>query len=117
MSKELSQFIVDLEKLRRNWQWLNANTNPYCQTASVVKADGYGHGIGPIATSLFEAGCRIFCVARLEEALQLRNILMEQGSGNDIAEVICFDGLQKGDIEFYPSYRQIRRNFYHFSHN
>ena len=105
MSKELSQFIVDLEQLRRNWQWLNANTNPYCQTASVVKADGYGHGIEPIATSLFEAGCRIFCVARLEEALQLRSILTQQGSGNDIAEVICFDGLQKEDIECYPSYR------------
>ena len=66
MSTELSSLVIDLEQMKLNWQWLNAKTHPNCKTAGVIKADAYGHGIGPVAISLFEAGCRIFCVARLE---------------------------------------------------
>ena len=105
MSVELSKFIIDLEQLKLNWQWLDAITHPNCITAGVVKANGYGHGIGTIAVSLFEAGCRIFCVARIEEALQLRNILIQQNISQHITEIITFDGLQESDIAFYYSHK------------
>ncbi len=105
VSAELSNFIIDLEQLKLNWRWLDTLTHPNCITAGVVKANAYGHGLGSIATSLFEAGCRIFCVARLEEALELRNILVKQNISKHITEIVTFDGLQKSDIDFYHSHK------------
>jgi alanine racemase len=39
---------------------------------AVVKADAYGHGAAPVARALAAAGCRRFAVARLGEAVELR---------------------------------------------
>jgi alanine racemase len=39
----------------------------------VVKADAYGHGAVPVARALEAAGANGFCVATLDEALQLRD--------------------------------------------
>ena len=80
VSAELSNFIIDLEQLKLNWRWLDTLTHTNCITAGVVKANAYGHGLGTIATSLFEAGCRIFCVARLEEALELLAYSTKKGA-------------------------------------
>ena len=107
MSTELSHFIIDLGQLTRNWQWLNTKTDANCHTACVVKADGYGHGMNTIAFSLFEAGCRTFCVARLEEALQLRSFLIQKNVGIDVVEIISFDGLQTSDFALYQKYKII----------
>ncbi|MEM7605750.1 MAG: alanine racemase, partial [Myxococcota bacterium] len=40
---------------------------------AVVKADGYGHGVVPVARELEEAGARGFGVALAEEAIELRD--------------------------------------------
>ena len=42
------------------------------EASAVVKADGYGLGSEKIAPALFNAGCRTFFVAHIEEALQVR---------------------------------------------
>ena len=107
MSTELSHFIIDLGQLTRNWQWLNSKTNANCHTACVVKADGYGHGMNAVAFNLFEAGCRTFCVARLDEAVQLRSFFIQKNVGIDIVEIISFDGLQTSDIALYQRYKII----------
>ena len=39
----------------------------------MVKADAYGHGAVPIARALEEAGADGFCVAAIDEALELRD--------------------------------------------
>ena len=41
----------------------------------VVKANAYGHGIDIVARGLYTAGWRDFCVATIDEALRLREIL------------------------------------------
>lgn len=41
----------------------------------VVKANAYGHGIDIVAPALFAAGWRDFCVATINEALHLRELL------------------------------------------
>jgi len=46
------------------------------QVAGVVKADAYGLGADIIAPALYEAGCRLFFVAQLAEALALRAVLV-----------------------------------------
>ena len=107
MSKNSTGFHIDLEQLKHNWRWLDARTEGKCRTASVVKADAYGHGIKAVAKSLFEAGCRLFCVARIEEAYQLRTILNPKNNVTDVAEIICFDGLQDNDLVFYRTHKII----------
>ena len=56
---------IDLKAVVANWRALDALST--CETAAVVKADGYGLGIGEIATALAGAGVRTFFVAYASE--------------------------------------------------
>src|SRR5260221_3369943 len=68
-----SRTIV-LDAVAGNWRLLR-RTAGGTATAAVVKADGYGLGAVPVARALAAAGCRIFFVAHVEEALALRAAL------------------------------------------
>lgn len=60
---------IDLNALSYNFQTVKS----YAKSSSimaVVKADGYGHGVAPIAKALLEADA--FAVAFLDEAIELR---------------------------------------------
>ena len=65
---------VDLAAIVANWRLLCA-MHPSGPVAGVVKADGYGLGAGPIAQALYQAGCRHFFVALLDEALAIRELV------------------------------------------
>ncbi len=65
---------IDLAALAQNFQTLDAAT-PTAQTAAVVKADGYGLGLAPVAEALDKAGCSVFFVAQAQEAIDLRALL------------------------------------------
>jgi alanine racemase len=54
----------------------------------VVKADGYGLGVGPLSRRLWDEGARAFFVARLTEGEALRAEL-----GGRAAEIFVLDGL------------------------
>ena len=58
---------IDLGTLARNWQAANEASGSATASA-VVKADGYGLGIVPVAGALHGAGCRSFFVALADEA-------------------------------------------------
>ncbi len=62
---------VSLENIYENAKRLIQNYPDYTYYFGVVKADAYGHGI-EIVSALKRAGINYFCVATLEEALQLR---------------------------------------------
>ncbi len=64
--------------------------------AAVVKADGYGLGAVRVARTLWDAGCRRFFVARVDEGVTLREGLAEHSLD---AEIIVFDGLVPGTAE------------------
>jgi alanine racemase len=66
---------IDLEALAANWRALDAMTG--CETAAVVKADGYGLGAARVATRLAKEGVRRFFVAVAEEGATLRKALGE----------------------------------------
>lgn len=61
---------IDLDALRRNYQTA-LNRAGGAQVMAVVKADGYGHGIGPVASALDGLAPK-FAVACLEEARAIR---------------------------------------------
>lgn len=58
------------------------------EVAPVVKADGYGLGVGPVGRRLWAGGARTFFVARLSEGQDLRRELGERD-----ADILVLDGL------------------------
>ncbi|MCZ7449001.1 alanine racemase [Agrobacterium rhizogenes] len=81
---------IDLGALRDNYLTLAAMA-PASQTAAVVKADAYGLGADIVSQTLFEAGCRNFFVAHIDEALALRLRLSAE------ARIFVLNGLQPGN--------------------
>jgi alanine racemase len=68
------RLTVDLDALAANYRRL-ADEAPAAEIAAVVKADGYGLGLAPVARTLFAAGARRFFVADVEEGRDLAAIL------------------------------------------
>lgn len=65
---------IDLIALRNNYLALRERLAS-ARAAAVVKADAYGLGMARVAPVLFEAGCRDFFVAQLDEALKLKDMV------------------------------------------
>ncbi len=81
--------IVDLGALRANYAYLRERAGNRAVLACVVKADAYGHGAGPVARTLAEAGSRHFAVASLAEAVELRDAGIE-------GLVLVLGGVERG---------------------
>lgn len=65
---------IDLEALRHNARSLAERVAP-AKLLAVVKADAYGHGVGPVALALEETGAvDTFGVVDLDEARMLRRV-------------------------------------------
>lgn len=62
---------IYLDHLAHNARAVRDRVAP-ARVIPVVKADAYGHGAVPVTRRLFGEGFRMFAVARLEEALELR---------------------------------------------
>jgi len=65
---------IDLGAICDNWRTLSAQVGK-ATCAAVVKADAYGLGARQVAPALYEAGCRHFFVAHLDEGAALRPAL------------------------------------------
>lgn len=86
---------IDLSAIVANWQALDRMTD--CETAAVVKADGYGLGAAKVSQALAKAGARQFFVAVAEEGAALRRTL---GHGPVIS---VFSGHMPGDADLIRS--------------
>lgn len=64
---------VDLGSLRHNLKAQREALMPGSRIFAVVKANAYGNGLVPVAQTLAGAGADGFCVALLDEALELRD--------------------------------------------
>lgn len=89
---------VDLAALRANWTTLARAAGPRVQCAGVVKADGYGLGLEPVARALAAAGCVTFFAATIEEGRRLRSALPS-------ATIYILDGLLPGTAPVYDAHR------------
>ena len=70
MSRARAEIVVELPLIRHNVGVLRSHTGVAMMT--VVKADGYGHGMVPVARAAREAGAEWLGVATIDEALALR---------------------------------------------
>ncbi len=73
-SRGRARLTIDLDALAANFTRLQAEAGG-AEAAPVVKADGYGLGVGPVSRRLWAQGARRFFVARIEEGLVLRAAL------------------------------------------
>ncbi len=89
---------IDLDAVRANWQLLKERLGGRAECAGVVKANGYGLGAEKVAAALFAAGCRVFFVAHVDEALRLRAVLPD-------AEIHVLNGLMPGCAPEYAENR------------
>ena len=69
-----ARLTIDLGGVARNYRLL-ARACGDAACAAVVKANAYGLGVDRVALALHDAECRIFFVATIDEALELRAIL------------------------------------------
>jgi alanine racemase len=70
-SPDRAEIVVDLGAVRRNVATLKERVGG-ARMMTVVKADGYGHGMVPVARAARDAGADWLGVAVIEEALALR---------------------------------------------
>ena len=85
---------VNLAAIVANWQELGRRAMP-SECAAVIKADGYGCGIEPVARALMSAGCKTFFVADLGEARRVRTVAPD-------AAIYVLNGLLPGTIAAFP---------------
>ncbi|GAA5109056.1 alanine racemase [Bartonella jaculi] len=90
---------IDVRAIVANYITLAKRVAP-TQCSAVVKANAYGLGADKIAPALYQAGCRTFFVAKIEEALHLKTILPENvmiallnGIPHNTEELIAQEGI------------------------
>lgn len=72
MEYPLVKACIDLDAIQANIQNLKQMTHPAAKFMAVVKANGYGHGAVNVAKKALESGAHWLGVARLSEAVELR---------------------------------------------
>ncbi|MFQ5532776.1 MAG: alanine racemase, partial [Candidatus Methylomirabilales bacterium] len=72
MKERPTRAVVSLQAIARNLGRVRERVGKNVQIMAVVKADAYGHGAGPVARTLIEAGAAWLGVALPEEGMELR---------------------------------------------
>jgi alanine racemase len=88
MSRARAEIVVELPAIRHNVGTLREHAGVAMMT--VVKADGYGHGLLPVAAAARDGGADWLGVATIDEALALRE-------GGDTGRVLCWLGVPGED--------------------
>lgn len=90
---------ISLDAICNNYKAVCKIVNGKTTVASVLKANAYGLGAEVIAAKLYEAGCRSFWVAHINEAIALRRVISYD------AEIFVLQGFTSNDISLLKSYR------------
>lgn len=69
---QLTYLTIDLSALEHNIKAIKGQLSKSTSYMSVIKADGYGHGAIQVAKTAIASGADFLVVARLEEAIMLR---------------------------------------------
>jgi len=86
---------IDLAAVESNWKRLASLTVPV-ECAAVVKADGYGCGLEPVARTLYRAGCRTFFVADVAEGRRARAVAPD-------ATIYVLNGVMPGSAQAFAA--------------
>ena len=97
-----SAITIHLDAIVANWRYIDGLSALTTRTAAVVKANGYGLGSCAVATALARAGCELFFVASLAEAIELRTVFRQEG--HDDLPVMVLHGVQRGQESDFTAY-------------
>jgi len=106
-----AQLHIDLAIIRDNYRdlvQLGHTYNPSVLCAAVVKANAYGLGMKNVALSLWQAGCRLFFVAQLQEGVALRQFFRENilcQYPEPPPEIAVFQGVMAGEAPAFCEYQ------------
>ena len=81
---------INLCNVTKNYTYIQKIVGKHVQVAAAVKCNAYGLGMGKIAQTLHQNGCKEFYVARLSEAIQLRKVLKS-------SQIYVLDGIMQGE--------------------
>ncbi len=87
---------IDLSAFERNLKNIIGALPKHIEFISVVKADAYGHGLTQIVGRSLQSGIKVFAVANIQEALEIRNV----GVGWPI---LILGALLPGEEHFIPN--------------
>lgn len=91
-----SCLTIDLDAIQNNYRFI-CNKVSHGKSAAVVKADGYGLGEVAVSKALFNAGCRSFFTAHIDEAIAVKQAIPH-------ASVSVMNGLLSGEESVYSEY-------------
>ncbi len=87
-----TEAVINLDNISRNYLFIKRRLGDAVEVFPVVKANAYGHGAVEVVKKLRTRGAGTFCVAMVEEALEL----IESGV---TADYIILEGIFEGDAE------------------
>ncbi|GAA6168687.1 alanine racemase [Sessilibacter corallicola] len=88
------ELTINLDALVSNWRTINSLSKT-AVAGAVVKANAYGLGLKEVSLALFNAGCKSFFVATLDEAVEFRKFLDAD------ADIFVFSGCHPGESETF----------------
>lgn len=95
MKHSPNRIIINTSALQDNFKLLKSKMSDACQTAAVVKANGYGLGVDVVVPALEQAGAKFFYVAHFAEALTVRQLTS--------APIAVLGGLPRGAADDYKN--------------
>ncbi len=84
--------LINREAIKYNYAQIKEKLSPTTRVMAVVKANAYGHGDTIVADTLEKAGCRLFGVATVDEAVRLREAGIK-------ADIVVLGGIYPPDID------------------
>lgn len=90
---------INISAIRENYLAIRNYVNNSTVVSAVVKSNAYGLNAKIVSDSLYDAGCRDFWVAYLQEAIDIRSVLPYD------ANIYVLQGFNKDDIDLLKQYR------------
>ncbi|WP_420549997.1 alanine racemase [Curvivirga sp.] len=94
-----SRLTIDLNAIQDNYKTICNYVTP-SRSGAVVKADGYGLGEVIVSKALYDAGCRAFFTAHIDEAIAVKQAIPD-------ASVSVMNGLLAGEETVYKEYNLV----------
>ncbi len=89
---------VDISRVVANYRKMSSLTNS--QIAAVIKANAYGLGAKQVAAGLYKAGCRDFCLAYIDEVVEVRTHIKG-------ARIYLFNSIDSQEYDYVVKYKII----------
>jgi alanine racemase len=91
---------IDLRAVAANFRTMKALA-PTAECGAVVKSNGYGLGLVPVARALAAAGCRTFFIPNSDEGIALREALTDRAVA---ARIFVLSGPVRGAEQLFDSH-------------